>query len=79
LEGVSLKRVLLKKQGLFERTSLLFLFFIKCMIWYRSVDDAPAAGAEATIAIGEKERYSDFRIISTEPKNHFLVNVNTFP
>jgi len=49
------------------------------MTWHRWVEDMPAAGAEATIAIGEKERYSDFRIISTEPKNHFLVNVNTFP
>ena len=33
------------------------------------MEDTLAAGAEATITIGEKERVSDFRMISPEIKN----------
>jgi len=38
------------------------------MTWHRSVKDAPAAGAEATIAIGGKERHCDLQMMPPETK-----------
>ena len=35
---------------------------------YRGVEDAPAAGAEATIAIGGKERHCDLQMMPPETK-----------
>ena len=37
------------------------------------MEDAPAAGAEATSAIGEKERHCDLQLMSpeTKKKNEF--------
>ena len=38
------------------------------MRWYRSAEVAPVAGAEAIIAIREKERHSDLQGTSPETK-----------